>query len=81
MVIHIVLLLAHEVVLELIFDGLGPLDLGNIHVVAGVLYIFAALLLPLESLVTTLAALSLLVLCLNLLLYKETEQSKNQKVS
>lgn len=67
-VLSIVLLFSHEVVFQLAFDGLSPLHLGHIHVVAGVLHILAAHLLALKSLLSSHALLLFLVLGLHLLL-------------
>jgi len=75
-VLDIVLLLAHLVLLELILDRLGALELAHVHVVAGILHVFAALLLALEGCVAALTLLLLTMLLLQLLLSHTHKQRR-----
>ena len=71
LVLHVELLLARQVILQLLLDCGRPLHLRDIHVVAGVLNLLAPLFLPFKRLVATFTPLLLSILCFNLLLQWE----------
>lgn len=66
-ILHVELLLAAKVLLQLLLNIRGTLHLGDVHVVAGVLHLLAALLLSFEGLVATFTFLLLSHLSLHLL--------------
>ena len=75
-ILHVELLLAAKVLLQLLLNIRGTLHLGDVHVVAGVLHLLAALLLSFEGLVPTFTFLLLSHLSLHLLLHGENKNHK-----
>jgi len=66
-ILHIKLLLARKILLQLLLNTGGALHLGDVHVVASILHLLTALLLSLEGLVAAFTLLLLSHLSLHLL--------------
>ena len=78
LVVHVELLLALQVILQLLLDSCGTLHLRDVHVVAGVLDLLAPLLLAFEGLVAALALLLLSHLLIHLLLQGGTRNTNSK---
>ena len=77
----IILLLAHKVVFQLVFDGSCALHFAHIHIVTGILHILAASFLTFESCLSTHALRFFLLLLLHLILSYKKHEAKSSFAS